>query len=174
MQSMTAQQAREYCGQLRTPLQVAEDDSLSFDDEKSFFIQSPAEYRQLAFLSRELSDYAPQGGLLWLHLWYVGAEGVMEVGQQIIENMRKARGDMRSLSAAPAQLFAEGEGLELQSTLMQVLGNGWSGYFIPASASFALGFRTSHRFFCYSDSETQIESLRSKLESWTPKEVHTS
>jgi len=168
---MTNEEAREYCGELREQLQLADDDSLSFDDEKSFCIQSPTSYRDLAFVSRELAECAIDGGLLWLQLWYVGAEGVMEVGQHIIESMRKATGDSHDLNAAPAQLFAQGETLELQCALMQVLGNGWSGYLIPADAKYVFGFRTSHRFFCYSDSSSELDYLRSKFQPWLSIEV---
>ena len=170
MRSMTAQEAREYCGQMGDSLQIAEDGSLSFDDEKSFSVQSPRDYRQLAFLSHSIAECAPQGGLLWLHFFH-GAENAIEVGWKIIEDMRKAVGDSSPLQVAPAQLFAESDATELQVVLMQVLGNGWGGYFVPSTAPFAIGFRTSHQLFCYSDCEAEIEHMRSKFEAWTPKEV---
>jgi len=173
MRSMTNDEAKRFCLQLPGSLQLAEDDSLCFDDEEeeAFFINSPQEFRQIGFLANAITHCAPHGGLLWLNLMF-GAEGLVEASIRIIEDMRLSIGDRRSLQVAPAQQFQGDEGLQLQITLMQVIGNGWNAYFVPSDANFVLGFRSTHRIFCYYENEVAIETLRAALQPWIPQEVN--
>ena len=170
---MTIHEAREYCRKTKTLLRLGKDDSVYFDteDEVAFEMESPSSFRSIGFLSRDLALSTGDGGLLWLHITY-GAQGVVEAGKKIIEDLRHARGDSRSLDVAPAQYFDPGEELDLQIALTQVIGNGWNGYFIPASANFALSFRSSHRFTCYSDGKSTHNKLVALLKDWSPREVN--
>jgi hypothetical protein len=172
MQSMTDDEAREYCQKFAAPLRIADDDSIYFDvdEELSLLVQSPMGLRGIGFLADALASASPNGGLLWLHLMY-GAEPLVTAGFEIIDNMRRANGENRPLRIAPAQNFEANEQLQMQIALMQVIGNGWNGYLIPADHSFLISFRSSHRFFCYGPTKDRLVELSTLLEPWHPKEV---
>ena len=172
MQLMTNDEARDYCQKFPDPLRIADDDSIYFDvdEQPSFLVQSPMEFRGIGFLADALSSASPNGGFLWLHLMY-GAKPLVNASFEIIDNMRRAHGDDRPLRIAPAQTFEAREQLQLQIALMQVIGNGWNGYFIPADHSFLIDFRSSHRFFCHGRSKEQLTELSTLLEPWNPREV---
>jgi hypothetical protein len=175
MRSATDLEARRYCSQEEGTRRIAEDGSVYFEspEEHCFFIKSPSEYRRLAYLCQHLigsirgGNYA--GGLVWLRMWDVGAEYLRPLGWKIIENQRRANGDTRSLDLAPAQFFGEDESLDLQVFLMTVLGNGWSGCFVPDGANFVVEFRSSHRLFFYCESEAALNRLKLELEVFEPQ-----
>jgi hypothetical protein len=102
-------------------------------------------------------------------MWDVGAEYLRPLGRKIIENQRRANGDTRSLDLAPAQFLGEDESLDLQVFLMTVLGNGWSGCFVPDGANFVVEFRSSHRLFFYCESEAALNRLKLELEVFEPQ-----
>jgi hypothetical protein len=172
MQSMTVHEAREYCKDLTGKLRIAEDDSFYFDvdEEVSFLIQSPADFRNIGFLSHAISACAPKGGLLWLRLLY-GSKLLVEIGQEIIESMRRPLGDVRTLDIAPVLNFESNEHLQLEIALMQVIGNGWNGYFVPTEQNFVIGFRSSHRISLRGESKDRLSNLLSSLDQWSPQEA---
>ena len=175
MRSASSDEARLYCNQDEGARKTDDACSVYFDvpEEHSFFIKSPAEYRRLAFLCQRLIDgvYGDNfpGGLVWLHQWDVGADYLTPLGRRIIEDMRRANGDMRPLDLAPAQIFRQDERLDLQLFLMTVLGNGWSGYFVPAIGDFVVEFRSSHRLFFYCESKAALTRLRGDLNAFQPE-----
>jgi len=89
-------------------------------------------------------------------------------GWKIIEDIRRANGDLRSLDIAPAQLFRHDEFVELHAFLIQVMAYGWGAYFVPRVGGYFLDFRTSERFFCKAKSAQKLEELYSVLEEWGP------
>lgn len=179
MRSAIDDEARRYCNQGDGARKIADDGySIYFDvpEEHTFFIKSPSDYRRIAFLCQLLiagiHDGNFSGGLVWLHLWDIGADYLKPLGWRIIEGMRRANGDMRPLDVAPAQIFREDEKLDLQVFLMTVFGNGWSGCFVPAVADFVVEFRSSHRLFFYCKNEAALNRLRVELEAFEPQVEH--
>ncbi len=176
MRSATSDEARRYCNQDDGPRKMASDGcSVFFDvpEEHSFFLKSPADYRTLAFLCQRLVNgvYGGNfpGGLVWLHMWNVGADYLMPLGWRIVEDMRRANGDQRPLDVAPAQIFREDEKLDVQLFLMTAFGNGWPGCFVPAIGDFVVEFRSSHRLFFYCENEATVKRLCIELEAFEPQ-----
>ena len=85
------------------------------------------------------------------------------------EPASRKRGHSISLDLAPAQFLGEDESLDLQVFLMTVLGNGWSGCFVPDGANFVVEFRSSHRLFFYCESEAALNRLKLELEVFEPQ-----
>ena len=170
---MTELEAREFCRKTNTLLRLADDNSIYFDtdEECSFEIESPSDFRHIGFLSKGLTQTTKNGGLLWFRIMY-GADGLNESGIRVLESLRRAHADTTSLNAAPAQLFDNEDELDLQVALMQIIGNGWNAYFVPTSAKFAVSFRSSHRFNCYSDGKAAHDHLMALLKEWSPREVN--
>jgi hypothetical protein len=94
---------------------------------------------------------------------------LMPLGWRVVEDMRRANGDLRPLDVAPAQIFREDEGLEVQLYLMTVFGNGWPGCFVPAIGDFIVEFRSSERLFFYCQGEAALNRLRAELEEFEPQ-----
>jgi hypothetical protein len=102
-------------------------------------------------------------------MWDVGADYLRLSGWKIIEDMRRANGDMRSLDLAPAQIFRSDESLELQVILLTVFGNGWTGCFVPWGARFFVEFRSSHRLFFYCEAADTLNALYAELKEFDPQ-----
>lgn len=145
------------------------------ENEPSLKVQVPPEHRRVVALAHDiLMLSAPsmfEGGLVWLGMWYVGVSEFVRPGWRIIEDMRRAHGDMRSLDIAPAQLFRHDEFVELHAFLIQVMAFGWGAYLVPAVGHYFLDFRTSERFFCKAESPEKLEKLYSALQTWEPSKV---
>jgi hypothetical protein len=179
MQSQTAKEAKWWCTQGgESDLKVSRQDVLSYGkrSEHTFRLKNPPEYRSMVVLTHHLlriqSERSFSGGLIWFHMWYVGSPDLVKPGWRIIEDMRRAHGDLRSLNIAPAQVFRDDEFVELHAFLIQMMANGWSGYYVPSAEDFFLDFRTSERFFCVAKSAERLNALHSSLRSWNPaKEV---
>lgn len=90
-----------------------------------------------------------EGGLVWMRLgqWDVGVTELVRPAWRIIEDMRRAHGDLRTLDIAPAQLFRCDEFVELHVLLIQVMAYGLGAYFVPNAGGYFLDFRISERFF---------------------------
>lgn len=176
MQSMTSEEARWWCSQESTSLKLTNEDILYYhnEEEPSFIVKSPVQHRRMVALTYEiltLSDLKTfQGGLIWMRLgqWDVGVSEFVRTGWRIVEDMRRAHGDSRSLDIAPAQLFRQDEFVELHVLLIQVMAYGWGAYFIPNAGGYFLDFRTSERFFCKAKSPEQLDELYSALKGWDP------
>jgi hypothetical protein len=102
-------------------------------------------------------------------MWDVGADYLKPLGWRIIEDMRRAKGDSRSLDVAPAQIFREDEQLALQLFMMTTLGNGWPGCFVPSIGDFFVVFRSSHRLFFHCQTEHALNRLMGQLKEFEPQ-----
>lgn len=179
MQSQTAKEARWWCTQGgESDLKVSRQDVLSYGKrrEHTFRVKNQPEHRSMVSLSYHLlkiqSERGFSGGLIWFHMWHAGSPEWVKPGWRIIEDMRRAHGDLRSLDVAPAQVFRDDEFVELHAFLIQMMAFGWSGYYVPSAEDFFLDFRTSERFFCVAKSAEMLNALYSSLKSWKPaKEV---
>jgi len=176
MQAMNSEEARWWCNQESTSLKLTDEDILYYrnEEEPSFIVKSPQQHRRMVALTYEiltLSDVTTfEGGLGWMRLgqWNVGVSEYVRPGWRIIEDRRRAHGDLRTLDIAPAQLFRRDEFVELHVFLIQVMAYGWGAYFVPSIGDYFLDFRTSERFFCKAKSPEKLEELYSALKSWEP------
>jgi hypothetical protein len=175
MQSQTAREARWWCTQGgKSDLKLSRQDVLSFGKrgEQTFRVKNPPEHRRIVALVHHILSIQRErgfsGGLIWFHMWYVGSPELKKPGWRIIEDMRRAHGDLRSLDIAPAQVFRDDEFVELHAFLIQMMAYGWSGYYVPSAEDFFLDFRTSERFFCVAKSAERLGTLYSSLKSWNP------
>jgi hypothetical protein len=176
MQSMTNEEARWWCSQDATSLKLTNEDILYYksEDEPSFIVKSPLQHRRMVALTYEILMLSEpttfEGGLVWMRLgqWHVGVSEFVRPGWRIVEDMRRAHGDLRTLDIAPAQLFRLDEFVELHAFLIQIMAYGWGAYFVPSAGGYFLDFRTSERFFCKAKSSDKLEELYSALKSWEP------
>jgi hypothetical protein len=171
--SITAKEAREWCSQAGSYLNVTDDDCLEYKNqhETKFLVRTPPEHRRIVALAHDILMFPGagfEGGLLWLQQWEIGVTELARPGWRIIEDIRRAHGDLRSLDIAPAQLFRNDEFVELHASLIQVLAYGWSGYLVPSVGGYFLDLRTSDRFFCNAKSPDVFEPLFSALKDWGP------
>jgi hypothetical protein len=175
MESMTMEEAREYCTQPWACLAVDEDGFLYYDapEEHSFFIKHPPEHRRIVALTYDMLTVSPincfDAGLIWLYGWHLGVTEAIQPGWEILEDMRRAHGDMRSLDLAPAQYFREDELVELHAYLIQVMAYGWPACYVPRGSRFFVEFRSSERAFFHSSDPKMLDELYSKLARWEPK-----
>ena len=179
MQSMTIEESRSWCCQDATSLKLTSEDTLYYqnEEEPSFMVKAPLEDRRLAALTHDilmLSDPSMfDGGFVWLRQWKVGVSELARPGWRIIEAIRRAHGDPRSLDIAPGQLFRHDEFVELHAFLIQIMAYGWGAYFVPSFGDYLLHFRTSDKFFCKARSAEKLAELYSALKPWKPsKESH--
>ncbi len=175
MQSQSIKEARWWCTQGgKSDLRLTRQDVLSYGKRKEFTfrLKNPLEHRGIVALAQEIlsiqSERGFSGGLIWFHMWCVGSPELVEPGWKIIEGMRRAQGDLRSLDIAPAQVFRQDERVELHAFLIQMMAYGWSGYYVPSAEDFFLDFRTSERFFCVAKSGERLKTLSLLLKSWKP------
>lgn len=175
MQSQTVKEARWWCTQGgKSDMKISRQDVLSYGKriEHTFRVKNPSEHRRIVALVLDILSIQRKrgfsGGLIWFHMWYVGSPELAKPGWRIIEDIRRAHGDLRSLDIAPGQLFRDDEFVELHAFLIQMMAYGWSGYYLPSTEDFFLDFRTSERFFCVAKSAERLDELHSKLKSWNP------
>jgi hypothetical protein len=174
MKSMLSEDARRYCTQPSRDLAVDDEGFLYYesDQEHSFFVKHPLEYRRIVKLAYDILTASGinsfDEGLLWIYGWHLGASEMVRTGWAILEDMRRARGDLRSLDVAPAQHFRQDEFIELHAFLTQVIAWGWPACYLPYSGKFFVEFRSSERAFFYSNESEFLKELYSKLASWNP------
>jgi hypothetical protein len=175
MQSQTTKEARWWCTQGgKSDLKVSRQDVVSYGKRKehTFRIKNPPEHRNIVALVHQIlsiqSERGFSGGLVWFRMWYVGSPELTKPGWRILEDIRRAHGDLRTLDIAPAQVFREDEFVELHAFLIQTMAYGWSGYYLPSAEDFFLDFRTSERFFCVAKSPERLSALYGSLKSWSP------
>jgi hypothetical protein len=175
MKSLTIDEARQYCNQPYLCLAVDEHDFLYYDvsEEHRFFINPPPEHRRIVKLTYDLLTVSPincfDGGLIWLYGWQLGTPWMIQPGWKILEDMRRAHGDARSLDLAPAQYFREDEFVDLHAYLIQVVAYGWPACYLPSGSRFFVEFRSSERAFFYFKELAMLDELYSKLALWEPK-----
>jgi hypothetical protein len=176
MKSITSEEARWWSSQESTSLKLTDEDVLYYhsEAEPSFVVKSPLQHRRMVALTYEilmLSDLTTfEGGLVWMRLgqWDVGVTEYVRTGWRIIEDMRRAHGDLRTLDLAPAQLFRRDEFVELHVLLIQVMSYGLGAYFVPCVGDYFLDFQISERFVCKAKSAEKLKELYSALKKWEP------
>jgi hypothetical protein len=174
MKSFTIVEARRYCSQPGFGVEISKDNALFYSQSKlpSLVIKAPVEVRQIIdfiiTLVRTAKNCSFQGGFVWFTRYDVGVMDSACLGWKIIESIRRANGDTRTLDIAPAQRFRENEETELKVFLFQAITFGWSGYFLPSGFDCLIDFRTSERWFFHSKEQNHLTSLFDALKPWSP------
>ena len=172
MQALTAKEARKYCMQDAAALRVADVGLLRYEGPKeyAFVIKTPLEHRMMVALALTILLYPDvrsfEGGLLWLTRWQVGTNQMVRPGWRIIEDMRRAHGELRSLDIAPAQYFRHDEFVELHAFLIETMAYGWAAYFVVAD--FFINFQESGKIRCVAKKSDTLDKLFSSLQNWNP------
>jgi len=172
MKAMTNEGAREWCS--RAGLKIAGGDTLRHKRprEHLFFITSPEEHRLIVALARNLICL-PQGGsfaggLVWLRRWNIGSPELVRPGWRILEDMRRAHGEHRSLEVAPSQSFRDDEFVELHAFLIQVIAYGWVTDFVPSTGGYFFHFKDNRQICGIAQSLETSTGLRAALRRWNP------
>src|SRR5882724_10234723 len=174
MQSMTRHEAQKWCSQDATGLQVTSEDILRYDgaDEHKFFVAAPPEYYKIVVLTRAILLFAGEagfsGGFIWLQRWDIGSPQLVRVGWRILEDIRRAHGDSRSLEIAPAQLFRDDELVELHAFLAQAVGFGWLADYVACTGKFFVHFKTNGQICFTAKSAETLQTLRTSFQEWNP------
>lgn len=169
---MTSEDALKWCRQVG--LRASKDRQLSCEgaDQNRFFVQAPREFQKIVVFARQLitlgGEGAFNGGLILLQRWDIGSPQSVCVGWQIIEDVRRAHGDLRPLDLAPAQLFRNDEFTHLHSFLLQVMGFGWVADYVPSSGGFFVHFKDNGQMCFMSCSSDTLCGLRRALSGWQP------
>ena len=172
MQALTAKEARKYCNQDAVGICVAGAESLYYDgpEEYAFVIKTPAEHRMMVALALVILSYPDvrsfEGGLLWLTRWQIGTNQMVRPGWRIIEDMRRAHGEVRSLDLAPAQYFRHDEFVELHAFLIETMAYGWAAFLVVAD--FFINFQESGQIRCVAKKSDTLDKLFSAMQRWNP------
>jgi hypothetical protein len=170
MQALTIKEARKFCK--GAGLLVTEDGVITYKSTRhQFFVKAPEEHRRMVVLARTilcgLHENVFSGGLLWLRRWDIGSPQLTQPGWLILESLRRATGEMRSLELAPAQKFREDEFVALHVFLIQSIAYGWVADFIP-STNFFFHFKDNRQICCRANSANTLQQLRTIFEEWEP------
>jgi hypothetical protein len=172
MKTMTIQEAKDWC--LSVGPGPTKENLLRYrgSAEHRFFVLAPEEFRRIMSFTRTMLTFRGEtafcGGLIWLRRWNIGTPQFTKVGWQIIEDIRRAHGDLRSLDLAPAQLFREDELLDLHAFLVQVIGFGWVAEFVPSTGEFFVHFKDNRQVCFTGESTESLNELRAALSQWNP------
>ncbi len=100
-------------------------------DADCFIADLPGRALSLPLLSRALSLLEAEdesqfsGAFLWFDLWDIGSPQLGKIGWAIVEEMRLAYGETRSIEVAPAHRFRGDESTQVQGFLLQALVFQW-------------------------------------------------
>jgi hypothetical protein len=175
MKSLTIKEARRYCAQPGISVNLSSDDDLFYEHSElpRFVVKAPTEIRQIIDFIFTLvvtaKNYSFQGGLIWFHIYDVGVLDSAYLGWKVIEDLRRANGDNRTLDLAPAQHFRENEETELKVFLLQAITFGWNGSFLPSGFDCLVKFDSSQRWFFQSSERSHLDKLFEALAPWSPE-----
>jgi hypothetical protein len=173
MKAMNSTEARQWCSEVGL---VMRDYTLRFETpgEHKFFVQTPEEHRMITALAYHILAFRQEvsfsGGLLWLQRWDIGSPQLVRPGWRILEEIRRAHGESRSLEAAPAQVFREDELVEFHAFLIQVIGFGWVTDYVPSAGRFFLHFKDNRQIRFEAESQQILEELHTAFQKWNPTE----
>lgn len=174
MKGLITVEAREWCSQAAVGLRVSRDGLLRYGQPKehSFFIQAPEAHRLIAALSYQILTFRNEvsfsGGLLWLKRWDIGSPQLVRPGWLIVESIRRAHGELRSLEAAQAQIFREDELVELHACLIQAIAFGWVSDYVPFAGRFFLHFKDNRQICFMAESPVTMKELHTSFLRWNP------
>jgi len=174
MKAMTTAEARKWCSRKSLGLKVGPYDFLRYrkSKEHEFFITAPEEHRMITALSYHILNWRGaesfSGGMLWLQRWDIGSPQMVRPGWLILENIRRAHGELRSLEIAPAQFFRDDELVKLHAFLNQAIAFGWVTDYIPFSGHFFIHFKDNRQVRFTAESSETLKELRTEFQRWDP------
>jgi len=174
MKAITSAEARKWCSGDVVGLMVGRYDSLCYGQSAKhrFFITAPEEHRAITALAYHVltrgSDRSFSGGLLWLQRWNIGSPQLVRPGWRILENIRRAHGEMRSLEVAPAQFFRDNELVELHAFLNQAIAFGWVTDYVPFAGHFFVHFKNNRQVCFTAEFPVTLGELRAEFQRWKP------
>jgi hypothetical protein len=173
MKAITEVEARKWCSLKSVGLRVGRLDFLSYKQSKHvFFITAPEEHRMITALSYRIlnrrGEHSFSGGLLWLQRWDIGSPELVRPGWLILENIRRAHGELRSLEVAPAQFFRDDELVELHAFMNQAIAFGWVTDYVPFAGKFFVHFKDNRQVCFATESAATLKELRAEFQRWNP------
>lgn len=108
------------------------------------------------------------GALVWLTAWDIWSETSERVGWRLMELLRGASGEHRSLADAPALLFDRDELVEAHACLTLTMFFQWDAYVVPASGDHFV--RVSHEGLLHVVAGTRLgrKRLLARFRKWAP------
>jgi hypothetical protein len=174
MKAITNEETMKWCSQDAVGLKMTRNDVLRYKDpdEHKFFVTIPEEHREIVVLARTMLTFRGEvnfsGGMLWLRWWEIGSPQLARVGWRILEDIRRAHGESRSLEVAPSQLFRDDEFVELHAFLTQVMCFGWVAEYVPSTDGFFLHFKDNRQVCFFARAAETLQELRTALKEWNP------
>jgi hypothetical protein len=172
MRAITNEEARKWCSHAGLTITSGHFLRYKHPRQNRFFITAPQEHREIVILARAMMIFRGEanfsGGLLWLQRWDIGSPQLVWPGWRILEDIRRAHGEPRSLESAPAQLFRDDELVGLHAFLVQVIAFGWVADFVPSSGRFFLHFKDNRQVCCTAESADTLKELRETFQRWNP------
>ncbi|HEX3739301.1 MAG TPA: hypothetical protein VHV29_06205 [Terriglobales bacterium] len=172
MKGLTVEEARGWCAQVGPQESNGVLRYETSNQDYSFFVLAPETFREITILARAMlvfrGDANFYGGLLWLRRWDIGSPQLVHAGWRIMEEMRGAHGEPRSLEMAPAQLFREDELTDLHVFLIQVIGFGLVADLVPTAGSFFVHFKDNRQVCFTCESMELLNELRTTFTAWNP------
>jgi hypothetical protein len=82
-------------------------------------------------------DNEPQfgGALLWITFSSIGSPGLVQTGWKLVEKMRQAFGENRSLQTANGHFFRSDELVDLNACVLPCFVFGWDAYLVPSHSN---------------------------------------
>ena len=172
MRSLEEREAIEWCATAN--LKPKSDGLLRYpgNGANRFFLTAPEEHREIVVLATDIASFrGPSdfyGGLIWLRRWDIGSPRLVETGWSVLENIRRAHGDLRPLDLAPAQFFRSDEPTELRSFLIQVIAYGWVAEYVPCSGRLFYHFKDNRQVCVTSEHAEASAEVRTHFQEWNP------
>ncbi len=177
MKALSKQEARAWC-EARS-IRVTANDFLYYDLARRdcIVMELPERAYQVPTLANALLPYGEEspfrGALLWIRSWGVWTEHSERAGLRIVERIRFAGGETRSLDEAPGTLFDATELVDLHACFIQPLLMGWDAFLIPLTGDYFIA--TSHdEITCVVARTRELHvKLFQQLQNWNPQENDT-
>jgi len=115
-------------------------------------------------------DVPFEGALLWIRqrgIWGDHSEGT---GEAMIGQMRRSKGEQRSLGELPGHLFARDEAFEAHSYVLIPMLFGWDAFVVPESGDYFIFISHDGVAEVMARTADKVEELRQRVEDWKPQE----
>ncbi len=179
MHALGFEDARQWCLARGIRADLARLVSLSFQGGSSNCLEIPLPReatRSMALAYILLMTQVPdddeskfEGVLVWIRQWGIWSETTERVGMNIVESIRLAKGEARSVDEARAHLFDEHELVEAHALLLQPLFFEWDAFVVPSSGKyFAMADHDGVLKIVTQDQVTH-QGLLHRFRDWHPK-----
>jgi hypothetical protein len=179
MNAMTDEEVRRFVNQHHwaTGLNIAEDGrGFYYDNAEADCIELrfPAEPMKvpyftwvLSLLGNESEDHF-SGALLWITLT-IGSLQLEKIGWKLVEKMRLAFGETRSLNVAPGHWFRSDEFVELNAFLLPCFIFGWDAYLAPSGKDYFVHISHDGFWMVVTKTAKAHEEVLGQLKSLDPQ-----